>query len=149
MGKVELSDPPAKTRLSPATSSAWKTGMRLSPILSVIALARELAASAEGLTIDEMANSVNASIRSAERMRDAVEAAFGTLDRIEVGRKIQLRLAPRSLGNFAAAPTAEELTELENAARTPDGFRANETISLDYVRFERRRSDAYKLNVTV
>jgi len=123
--------------------------MRLSPILSVIALARELAASAEGLTIDEMANSVNASIRSAERMRDAVEAAFGTLDRIEVGRKIQLRLAPRSLGNFAAAPTAEELTELENAARTPDGFRANETISRDYVRFERRRSDAYKLNVTV
>ncbi len=123
--------------------------MRLSPILSVIALARELAASAEGLTIDEMANSVNASRRSAERMRDAVEAAFGTLDRIEVGRKIQFRLAPRSLGNFAAAPTAEELTELENAARTPDGFRANETISRDYVRFERRRSDAYKLNVTV
>ncbi len=91
--------------------------MRLSPTLSVLALARELAASAEGLTLDEMAGVVHASRRSAERMRDAVEAAFGPLGRIEDGRKIRFRLAARSLGNFAAAPTAEELTELENAAR--------------------------------
>src|SRR5271165_4704474 len=95
--------------------------MRLSPTLSVLALARELAASAEGLTIDEMANSVHASRRSAERMRDAVEAAFGPLERIEDGRRIRFRLAARSLGNFAAAPTAEELTELENAARALGG----------------------------
>ena len=91
--------------------------MRLAPTLSVLALARELAASAEGLTLDEMVNVVHASRRSAERMRDAVEAAFGPLDRIEDGRKIRFRLAARSLGSFAAAPTAEELTELENAAR--------------------------------
>jgi predicted DNA-binding transcriptional regulator YafY len=76
--------------------------------------------SAEGLTLDEMAGVVHASRRSAERMRDAVEAAFGTLDRIEDGQKIRFRLAARSLGNFAAAPTAEELTEFENAARAVD-----------------------------
>jgi hypothetical protein len=43
--------------------------------------------------------------------------AFGPLDRIEDGRKTQFRLAARSHGNFGAAPTAEELTELENGAR--------------------------------
>lgn len=91
--------------------------MRLAPTLSVLALARELAASAEGLTLDEMTGVVDASRRSAERMRDAVEAVFGPLDRIEDGRKTRFRLAARSVGNFAAAPTAEELTELENAAR--------------------------------
>ena len=91
--------------------------MRHEKTVAILALARELAASAEGLTLDEMANIVNASRRSAERMRDAVEAAFGPLDRIEDGRRTRFRLAARGLGNFAAAPTAEELTELENAAR--------------------------------
>ena len=91
--------------------------MRLSPTLSVLALARELAALAEGLTLDEMAGVVNASRRSAERMRDAVEEAFGPLEREDDGRKVRFRLAARGLGNFASAPTAEELTELEDAAR--------------------------------
>jgi predicted DNA-binding transcriptional regulator YafY len=59
--------------------------------VAILTLARELAASAEGLTLDEMAWVVHASRRSAERMRDAVEAAFGTLDRIEDGRKIRFR----------------------------------------------------------
>ena len=89
----------------------------LCPTLSVLALARQLAASADGLSLDEMADVVHASRRSIERQRDAVEAAFEPLDRIEDGRKIRFRPAARSLGNFAAAPTAEELTELENAVR--------------------------------
>ena len=50
-------------------------------------------------------------------MRDAVEAAFGPLEREDDGRKARFRLAARGLGNFASAPTAEELAELENAAR--------------------------------
>ena len=50
-------------------------------------------------------------------MRDAVEAAFGPLEREDDGRKMRFRLAARGLGNFASAPTAEELAELENAAR--------------------------------
>ena len=50
-------------------------------------------------------------------MRDAVEAAFGPLEREDDGAKARFRLAARGLGNFASAPTAEELAELENAAR--------------------------------
>jgi hypothetical protein len=51
----------------------------LDDAFAVLTLARELAASADGLTIEEMASVVHASRRSAERMRDAVEAAFGVL----------------------------------------------------------------------
>ncbi len=91
--------------------------MRLAQTLAVLALARELAASAEGLTLDEMAEAVKVSRRTAERMRDAVEAAFGPLDIIEDGRKRRFRLAARGLAPFATVPSAEELAELENAAR--------------------------------
>jgi predicted DNA-binding transcriptional regulator YafY len=128
--------------------------MRLSPTLSVLTLARELAASAEGLTIDAMANSLNASRRSAERMRDAVESAFGPLDRIEDGRKIRFRLAARSLGIFAAAPTASELAELENAVRTLEASGARERAGLLHalglkIRASLREADRRRLSVDV
>ena len=64
-----------------------------------------------------MAALVGVGRRTAERMRDAVEAAFGSLEREDDGRKARFRLAARGLGNFASAPMAEELTELEDAAR--------------------------------
>jgi len=91
--------------------------MRLQKTVAVLTLARALAANFEGLTLDEMAALVGAGRRTAERMRDAVEAAFGPLEREDDGRKVRFRLAARGLGNFASAPTAEELVELENAAR--------------------------------
>src|SRR5271166_4418258 len=72
--------------------------------------------------------------RTAERMRDAVEAAFGPLEREDDGRRVRFRLAARGLGNFASAPTADELAELENAARaleaTGNGSRAATLRSL-------------------
>ncbi len=48
--------------------------------------------------------------------RDAVEAAFGPLERIEDVRKIRFRLPARRIGNFAASQTPEELTELSRHA---------------------------------
>lgn len=128
--------------------------MRLAPTLSVLALARELAASAEGLTLDEMAAVVHVSRRSAERMRDAVEAAFGALERIEDGQKIRFWLPARSLGNFAVAPTAEELTELENAVRALDASGARERVTLlrtlaTKIRASLREGDRRRLSVDV
>ncbi len=64
-----------------------------------------------------MAALIRVGRRTAERMRDAVEAAFGPLEREDDGRRVRFRLAARGLGNFASAPTADELAELENAAR--------------------------------
>src|SRR5271166_5222473 len=91
--------------------------MRLSKTVAVLTLARALTANFEGMTLDEMAALIGVGRRTAERMRDAVEAAFGPLEREDDGRKVRFRLAARSLGNFASAPTTEELAELENAAR--------------------------------
>ncbi len=91
--------------------------MRLAKPAALLSLARALAASAEGLTLDEMAEHAGCLRRTAERMRDAVEAAFAPLDTIEDGRKRRFRIVLRGFREFAAAPSAEELAELENAAR--------------------------------
>lgn len=92
--------------------------MRLATASSILELARLLASSAEGMTIEEIASRFDASRRTAERMRDAVEATFGTLDRLEDGKKIRFRLSACGIGRFAVAPTAEEVAELLNVARS-------------------------------
>ncbi len=91
--------------------------MRLEKATAILNLARQLASSAEGLTLDEIADTAEVGRRTAERMRDAVESVFGPLDWIDDGRKKRFRIVARGLGSFATAPTSEELLELENAAR--------------------------------
>ena len=97
--------------------------MRSEKPAELLRLARALAASAEGMTLAEMADFSRAGRRTAERRRDAVEAVFGPLERIEDGRQIRFRMSARGLGRFAAAPTAQELAELENAARAYEAAR--------------------------
>lgn len=91
--------------------------MRLEKVSATLSLARELASDPEGLTIDDISARFAVSRRTAERMRDAVEATFGPLDRIEDGRRIRFRIAAGGLGRFATAPTAAEMAELINLAR--------------------------------
>jgi len=91
--------------------------MRHAKVAAALALARDLAATAEGLTLDDIAERLGSSRRTAERMRDVVEATFGPLDRLEDGRRLRFRLAAGGIGRFAVAPTADELAELLNLAR--------------------------------
>jgi len=91
--------------------------MRSEKPADLLKLARALAASAEGMTLDEMARFSNVGRRTIERRRDAIESVFGALDRFEDGRLIRFRMNGRGLGHFARAPTSEELAELENAVR--------------------------------
>jgi predicted DNA-binding transcriptional regulator YafY len=91
--------------------------MRSEKPAELLKLARALAATAEGMTLDEMAEFSGVGRRTAERRRDAVEDVFGPLDRIDDGRLVRFRMSGRGLGSFATAPTSEELAELENAAR--------------------------------
>jgi len=91
--------------------------MRSEKPAELLKLARALAASAEGMTLDEMAEFSGVGRRTIERRRDAVEDVFGPLDRIDEGRHVRFRMNGRGLGSFATAPTSEELAELENAAR--------------------------------
>ena len=95
--------------------------MRLEKTVALVKLARALAGNAEGLTLDEMAERLGVGRRMVERMRDAVEQAFGPIERLDDERKARFRLSARSLGNFVNAPTAQELAELENAARACEG----------------------------
>jgi predicted DNA-binding transcriptional regulator YafY len=78
-------------------------------------LARHLASSAEGLTLDEMAQAVGVGRRTAERMRDALYDLFPTLEIIEDGASKRFRIAGGLDGIFQS-PTAEELLELNKAA---------------------------------
>ena len=128
--------------------------MRLEKATAVLKLARALAASGDGLTLDEMAQVAGVSRRTIERMRDAVEACFGLLDHIEDGRKVRFRIAARGLGGFANAPTTVELTELENAARAcearRDKGRAAILRSLDQkIRASLRETDRRRLGIDV
>ena len=99
--------------------------MRSEKPADLLKLARALAASAEGMTLDEMAAFSRVGRRTVERRRDAIEDVFGPLDRIEDARQIRFRMNGRGLGNFAVAPTSEELAELENAVRTCKAARDN------------------------
>ena len=128
--------------------------MRLEKAAGILKLAHALAGSAHGLTIDEMAQEAAVSRRTAERMRDAVEFVFGPLEPVEDGRKRRFRIAARGLGNFAVAPTADELTELENAARAceaaRDDGRAKTLRALAHkIRASLREADRRRLDTDV
>jgi predicted DNA-binding transcriptional regulator YafY len=83
----------------------------------VLELARHLAASAEGLTLDEMAIATGAGRRTAERLRDALETLFPQMEVLQDGSIKRFRI-PKGLDGFFQAPDLEELVELARAAAT-------------------------------
>ena len=78
-------------------------------------LARRLAASAEGLTLDEMAAAVGVGRRTVERMRDALASLFPNLEEVEDPPSKRFRIVGGLDGLFQN-PTTEELVELGKAA---------------------------------
>ncbi len=128
--------------------------MRLEKTADIIKLAMALSADADGLTIDEIQAKFGVSRRTAERMRDAVEMAFGPLDPTEDGRKIRFRLTTRGLKEFFTAPTVEELTELDDAARALESAQAPERAAhlrslRDKISVSLRDSDRRRLHMNV
>ena len=90
--------------------------MRLEKAAALLALARRLAASSEGMTLDEVAAEAGVDRRTAERMRDALRALFPQLEEIPEGRAKRFRIAG-GLDGFAQAPTPDEMAELQVAIR--------------------------------
>jgi predicted DNA-binding transcriptional regulator YafY len=82
---------------------------------ALLELARHLASSAEGMTLDEMAQAVGVGRRTAERMRDALGALFPQMEDIADGPAKRFRI-PSGLDGIYQNPTAEELLELSKAA---------------------------------
>lgn len=89
--------------------------MRHEKLAELIELARHLAASAEGLTIDEMARAARVSRRTAERMRDTLAYVFPQMEEVPDPPTKRFRI-PSGLDSFSQAPTTEELLELGKAA---------------------------------
>jgi predicted DNA-binding transcriptional regulator YafY len=85
----------------------------------LLELARLLASSAEGLTLDEMAARLGVGRRTAERMRNAVWDMFPAMEELEEGRSKRFRI-PSGLDGLFQAPTAEELAALTAAAELMD-----------------------------
>jgi predicted DNA-binding transcriptional regulator YafY len=83
-------------------------------------LARMLASTAEGLTLDEMAERLGVGRRTAERMRDAVREVFPQLEEVEAPPTRRFRI-PAGLDGLFQAPTAEELAALAIAAESFSG----------------------------
>ena len=83
----------------------------------LLELARRLAASAEGLTLDEMAASLGVGRRTAERLRDAIASLFPQMDELAEGAAKRFRI-PGGLDGFFQDPTAEELLQLQSAIAT-------------------------------
>ena len=86
--------------------------MRHEKARRLLELARLLASTAEGLTLDEMAERLGVGRRTVERMRDAVREVFPQLDDPPTRR---FRI-PSGLDGLFQAPTAEELAALKSAA---------------------------------
>ncbi|HVI33086.1 WYL domain-containing protein [Phenylobacterium sp.] len=81
----------------------------------LLELARLLASTAEGLTLDEIAERVGVGRRTAERMRDAVREIFPQMEEVDDPPTRRFRI-PSGLDGLFQAPTAEELAALNAAA---------------------------------
>jgi len=81
----------------------------------LLELARLLAGTAEGLTLDEMAERLGVGRRTAERMRDAVREVFPQLEEVDDPPSRRFRI-PAGLDGLFQAPLAEELAALSAAA---------------------------------
>jgi len=86
----------------------------------VLELARRMAASAEGLSLDDITREMGTQRRSSERLRDAVIALFPQTEEVSDPPFKRWRIRG-GLSAFEQAPTAEELVELSKAAQ---GLRA-------------------------
>ena len=108
--------------------------MRHDKSAQLLKLARTLAGSAEGLTLDEMAAAAEVGRRTAERMRNALWDLFPQLEEVPDPPTKRYRI-PGGLDGLFQNPTTEELVELSKAAdalrTSAAGPRADALFSLE------------------
>jgi predicted DNA-binding transcriptional regulator YafY len=85
--------------------------MRFTRTREILELARALASTAEGLTLDEMCRVTGDGRRTVERMRDTIREVFPQLEEIPDHPTKRFRI-PRGFDGFFREPTAEELSDL-------------------------------------
>lgn len=104
-------------------------------VVQHLELALRLAATSEGMTIDEIADALDISRRTAQRMRAALDSVID-IEPLRDGAQLRYRLA-RHLNPGLLAPTRQEMSELVVAARAMrDSGQTDRADLLD--RLERR-----------
>ena len=108
--------------------------MRHEKAARLLELARMMAASAEGLTLDEMAERLGVGRRTVERMRDAVREAFPQMEEVDDPPTRRFRI-PAGLDGIFQAPSADEFAALRAGAEQFKAAgaraRANALLSLE------------------
>jgi predicted DNA-binding transcriptional regulator YafY len=94
-----------------ATSEWDATLMRYEKSKNVLLLARAMAASAEGLTLEQMCEVTGERRRTVERMRDAIREVFPQMEELPDHPTKRFRI-PKGLDGFYQDPTTEELADL-------------------------------------
>ncbi|MEN9873174.1 MAG: hypothetical protein RL186_71 [Pseudomonadota bacterium] len=118
--------------------------MRHEKTARLLDLARHLAASSYGLTLDEMAQKLEVKRRTIERMRDQLVMMYPELEEISDPPTKRWRL-PKGLDGFALAPTSEELAALTTAQTL--AARANPQAAEALASLETKLLSALKSNV--
>ncbi len=85
--------------------------MRYDKTRKILELARALASSAEGLTLDDMCRVIGCGRRTVERMRDTIRDVFPQMEEIADHPTKRFRI-PNGLDGFFQDPTAAELSDL-------------------------------------
>jgi predicted DNA-binding transcriptional regulator YafY len=85
--------------------------MRYGNTRKILKLARALASSAEGLTLDDMCRETASGRRTVERMRDTIREVFPQMEEIPDPPTKRFRI-PKGLDGFFQDPTAEEMSDL-------------------------------------
>jgi predicted DNA-binding transcriptional regulator YafY len=118
--------------------------MRHEKSARLVELARHLAASSYGLTLDEMAEKLEVKRRTIERMRDQLLIMYPELEEISDPPTKRWRL-PKGLDGFALAPTSEEMAALTTAQKVLE--RANPQAVSALESLETKMLSALKSNV--
>jgi predicted DNA-binding transcriptional regulator YafY len=85
--------------------------MRYDKTKKILELARALASSAEGMTLEEMGRVAGCGRRTVERMRDTIREVFPQMEEIPDHPSKRFHI-PRGLDGFFQDPTTEELSDL-------------------------------------
>jgi predicted DNA-binding transcriptional regulator YafY len=85
--------------------------MRYDKTKKILELARALASSAEGLTLEEMCRLTGCGRRTVERMRDTIREVFPQMEEIPDHPSKRFHI-PKGLDGFFQDPTTEELSDL-------------------------------------
>ncbi len=97
-----------------------QSSMRYGPAENLLRLARHLAATRTGLTLDEMAAELGVGRRTAERMRDALQAMLPELDYRDDDARVRRWRLPGSALVGVLEPPAAVVAAIETAARECD-----------------------------